>query len=861
MATGNTPMMQQYWKMRDENLGFLLFYRMGDFYELFDDHAITAAGILGITLTRRRSAKDGDEGIPMCGVPFHAAEGYIAKLLDNGHKVALCEQTETPEDAKKKRGYKAVVNREVVRLYTGGTLTEESMLKAEENNYLLALTSENKTLHLAYVDVSTGEFKTTTTTADHLSAELSRLNPKEIILTESTGEKFTNELNIYADILSVLTARYFNYEQSQKLILSTLKVKTLESFGFEHNGQITVCGALIQYIKDTQTGKLPTLQNPKVIKKNAYLYIDPMSRQGLELTQTLKGERKGSLMSVLDKTVTAPGSRALAQWVNTPLQDLSEIQDRQNVITALIKQGKLLNDIQHALKNSADMHRAISRITLERGSPRDLLAIRHTLSILPDLSGKISSIQENRVQKIQKTLQGFEPLSSLLEKSLENEVPMLARDGGFIRSGFCNTFDAHKELAVGGMDMLKALEKQEAERTGITSLRIKYNKVWGYFMEVTNLHKDKVPNDFIHRQTTTNSQRFSSTLLMELERKYAAAEANMNAREQELFKELVAATSAMAPELIRAADALAELDVLTSAAVVAKENNYCRPSMDNSLTFNIQEGRHPVVEQTVEHYIANNSQLSDGAFWLITGPNMAGKSTFLRQNALITIMAHAGFYVPATSAHIGLVDRIFTRIGAADDLSRGQSTFMMEMVETAAIINGATEKSLVILDEIGRGTATYDGLSIAWACTEHLVTTNKSRGLFATHYHEMADLATAHEKLHCYHVQVKEWEGDVIFLHKITEGVAPGSYGIHVGRLAGLPKSVTRRAQQILNRLEKQAGTAGNLSPVDLPLFVATEEKNIEPSDLEIRLQNINPDDLSPKDAHSILYDLKGLLN
>lgn len=861
MAGSNTPMMQQYWDLREEHPGFLLFYRMGDFYELFDDHAITAAAVLGITLTKRRSAKDGDEGIPMCGVPFHAAEGYIAKLIKHGHKIALCEQTETPEEAKKKRGYKALVKREVVRLYTGGTLTEESMLKAEENNYLLAILSEKNSIHLSYADVSTGEFNAATISKDNLSAELSRLNPKEIILTESTGEKFVSELNPFAQNLSVISSRYFMKDQAEKKLKAALKVKTLDAFGFEHAEQVTACGALIQYISDTQTGKLPTLQNPKVIKNNAFLYIDPMSRQGLELTQTLKGERKGSLLSVLDQTVTAAGSRTLANWINTPLQNLDEIHNRQDVITSFMGNQKLAENLQNTLKNSADMHRSISRITLERGSPRDLLAIRNTLNTLPDICNDIAEISNSKIKEISQNLAGFEDLSRLLEKSLEDEAPMLARDGGFIKKGFCNTFDEYKELSENGMNMLKELEKQEAERTGISSLRIKYNKVWGYFMEVTKTHADKVPNDFIHRQTTTNAQRFSSTLLMELERKYAAAEANMSARELELFNELVAATAAMAPELLRAADALAELDVLVSAAFVARHKNFCRPVLDDSLTFSITDGRHVVVEQTVEHYIANDTHLSDGDFWLITGPNMAGKSTFLRQNALITIMAHAGFYVPAQKAHIGLVDRIFTRIGAADDLSRGQSTFMMEMVETAAIINGATEKSLVILDEIGRGTATYDGLSIAWACTEHLVTKNKCRGLFATHYHEMADLVEAHENLKCYHVQVKEWEGDIIFLHKIAAGIAPGSYGIHVGKLAGLPKSVTKRAEQVLNRLEKEAGTGNNLSTADLPLFVATDEVEEKESALEIKLQSINPDDLSPKDAHNILYDLKGLLN
>tara|TARA_R110000868_G_scaffold218576_1_gene469052 strand:- start:207653 stop:210244 length:2592 start_codon:yes stop_codon:yes gene_type:complete len=861
MAAGNTPMMQQYYDMRDANPGFLLFYRMGDFYELFGDHAVTASAVLGITLTKRRSAKDGDEGVPMCGVPFHAAEGYIAKLLKNGHKVALCEQTETPEQAKAARGYKALVNREVVRLYTGGTLTEESMLKAEEKNYLASIYTVAGEMAIGYLDLSTGEFKTVSTTAQNLSSELARLNPKEILTTESFGEKHIETLNPYAHLLTISSKAKFDTDRAEATLKKCFNIGTLDAFNFTSKAQVSVCGALVTYAEETQTGKLPSLEHPTVLRHGAFLYIDPASRSGLELTQTLKGERKGSFISVIDRTVTPSGSRVLTDWITAPLQNLEEIKNRQDSIEALIAQKQNRSDIQQTLKQAFDMSRALCRITLERGSPRDLVAIKNTLALMPEIHTKIQQIKTTLTAEIKENTAHFEELSSLLENALENDVPMLARDGGFIKKGFCAEFDTYKDIATNGMDMLKQLEIKEAERTGISSLRIKYNKVWGYFMEVTKTHADKVPTDFIHRQTTTNAQRFSSTLLMELERKYSAAQANMLTQEQELFTQLIAQTAAKAPELMRAANALAQLDTLCAAAQLAEEFNYCRPLIDNSLKFTIEEGRHSVVEQTVDTYIANNTELSDGKIWLITGPNMAGKSTFLRQNALITILAHAGFYVPASKAHIGLVDRIFTRIGAADDLSRGQSTFMMEMVETAAIMNGATDRSLVILDEIGRGTATYDGLSIAWAAVEHIINKNKSRGLFATHYHEMAELESQYENLECFHVQVKEWKGDIIFLHSIGKGIAPASYGIHVGRLAGLPKSVTHRAEQILNRLESGAKTGKNLSPVDLPLFTATPMEALkEESLLEARLNAISVDDLTPKEAHNLLYDLKNMV-
>lgn len=859
-----TPMMQQYMNVRDKNPGFLLFYRMGDFYELFGDHAVKASSILGITLTRRRTAKEGDEGIPMCGVPFHAAEGYIAKLIKAGEKVALCEQTETPEEAKKRGGAKALVKREVIRLYTGGTLTEDSMLKPQESNYLVALHSIQGTLTLGWMDLSTGEFAVTGASKDTLTADLARLDAKEVILTESVGQTYADELHAYAERLTILTSSYFNEKDAEARLLDAFRLKTLEALTLSTKGELSVCRALISYAQDTQKGKLPTLQYPRVLKTAAFVNMDVASRQNLELTETLRGERKGSLLEAIDRTVTSSGSRALAGWINAPLRDLEEIHRRQTVIEQFTKDIHKTEALRDTLKKTTDTSRSLSRITLERGSPRDLVSVRTTLRLLPDIMTQLTNVDSKLFTAELRDLTGFEQLRSLLDKSLnEEDIPMLARDGGYIKEGFCPQFDEYKNMTIHGMDMLRELERAEGERTGITNLRIKYNKVWGYFMEVSKGQADKVPEDFIHRQTTTNSQRFSSTTLMELERKYSAAEANSLSREVELFNEVTAATKAMAPELLKMAEALAQLDVLSAGAELALSHNYCKPDVDGSNAFIIKNGRHPVVEQTVERYVANSSDLSDHQLWLMTGPNMAGKSTFLRQNALIALMAHMGYWVPAETANIGLVDRIFTRIGAGDDLASGKSTFMMEMVETASILNNATDKSLVILDEIGRGTATYDGLSIAWACVEHIVNTNKSRGLFATHYHEMTVLEEQLAPLSCHHVQVKEWEGDIIFLHSVGKGAAPHSYGVHVGRLAGLPLSVTNRAASLLKKLESQGTPSKEQTEQTLPLFNAEPEiiHIKEPSRVEEHLETVDIDNLSPREAHSMLYDLKGLLN
>jgi DNA mismatch repair protein MutS len=846
MSGKGTPMMKQYEQIKAEYADFLLFYRMGDFYELFNDDAITASAILDITLTKRRTSKKGDKGIPMCGVPFHAAEGYIAKLLKNKQKVALCEQTETPQEAKEKRGSGALVKREVIRLYTSGTLTEDSMLKSDENNYLVAVNSLKGQIAVSWSDLSTGEFSVSDTSIETLAADIARLNPQEIILTQNFFELHKNIFATQKDIITFVENSLFDTKPTGET--------------YANLAQQNVATGLLAYIEGTQIDKKPTLQTPQAVAADTFLYMDAATRHNLELTHTLKGERKNSLIDSIDRTVTASGSRQLSQWITAPLQNIEHIIQRQNAIEAFKNDFASRSHLRELLKNSHDISRAVSRITLDRGGPRDLQALKNTLKLFPEIKNTINKFTGiSTIGTCMQTLTHFKNLSNELENALiDDQIPLLARDGGFIKKTYCKQLSKYKNIASNGLNLLKDLESREAEATGISSLKIKYNKLWGYFMEVTKAHASKIPDHYTHRQTTTNAQRFSTPELMQLERDYASAEASALARELELFEKLNNYVKEQAQALLKASETLAILDVLAAGAELAEEKNYNKPEIDDSFAFHITKGRHPVVERVEEQFIPNDANLSENEIWLVTGPNMAGKSTFLRQNALITILAHMGYFVPAEKAHIGLVDRIFTRIGAADELSKGQSTFMVEMVETANILNNSTKRSLVVLDEIGRGTATYDGLSIAWACIEHLLIHNKCRGIFATHYHEMTKLAEDFPKLKCYHVAAKEWEGSIIFLHQVKEGPAPGSYGIHVGQLAGLPESVTKRASHILSQLEKTKAKGEQVSS-QMTFFQATPQVQ-QKSKLETTLSGIIVDDLTPRQAHEILYGLKSLV-
>ncbi len=874
-APSHTPMMAQYHAQKEAHPDCLLFYRMGDFYELFFDDAVIASGVLDITLTRR-GKNEGNE-IPMCGVPFHSYEPYLAKLIRAGHKVAICEQTETPEEAKKRGGYKALVNREVVRVVTSGTLTEDNLLDSRSNNYLAAMAEVGGQIGLAWLDLSTGEFNVQPAKLNNVQNSLQRIAASEIIISD--GFVSSQYLSAFQSSLTVLAAAYFDSENARIRLQDMFGVGTLESFGAFSRAEVTAAGVLISYIERTQKGERPFISQPRQISFDDILEIDPSTLRNLEIVKTMQGERKGSLLSAIDRTVTGPGARLLCTRLSAPLRNIPEINQRHDEISELIKHQDLRSSIREQLKSIADMERCLTRISINRGGPRDLTALRDGLKSALQIRADIIKANCNTgpLGIIANDLSASPSLSSYANKldiALTDSPPFLSRDGNFIKAGYSAKLDELKALRDESRRLIALLESRYKEMTCIDVLKVTYNNVLGYFIEVPAKRADKMmisvankdaDNPFIHRQTMSNAVRFTTAELAELERDISSAKDKALALEEEIFIELCADTRANAEEICRQAKALASLDVAASNAELAIDWNYTRPTITNDLEFKIEGGRHPVVEQALRKesiaFIANDSDFAPSQkLWLLTGPNMAGKSTFLRQNAVIAILAQAGCYVPAKAAIIGLVDKVFSRVGASDDLAKGQSTFMIEMVETASILNLATEKSLVILDEIGRGTATFDGLSIAWACLEYLHDVNKCRGLFATHYHELTALKEKLKTLSCYTMEVKEWKNDVIFMHSVKPGTADRSYGIHVARLAGLPAAVIGRSTEVLSLLEKD-GSSGKASKLtqELPLFSAQPKAAPKETEFEIKLKNIDPDSMSPREALDALYQLKKL--
>ncbi|WP_409514850.1 DNA mismatch repair protein MutS [Agrobacterium sp.] len=877
-------MMEQYIEIKANNPGSLLFYRMGDFYELFFDDAVEASRSLGITLTKRGQHMGYD--IPMCGVPVHAADDYLQKLILRGYRVAVCEQVEDPAEAKK-RGSKSVVRRDVVRLVTPGTLTEEKLLSPTESNYLMALArirgSAEAQFALAWIDISTGVFRLAETTLTRLLADIWRIDPRELIVADSLFND--EELRAVFDVLGRVAvpqpAILFDSATAEGRIARYFNVSTLDGFGTFSRVEMAAAAAAVAYVEKTQIAERPPLGAPERESAASTLFIDPATRANLELVKTLSGERDGSLLHALNRTVTGGGARMLAERLMSPLTDPDKINARLDAVAYLIDDVSLCDDLRDALKHVADMPRALSRLALERGGPRDLGAIRQGLAsaekIATILDGGLLPDELATALKDLKALPGG--LEAMLGSMLADDLPLLKRDGGFLRDGANPELDEVRALRDQSRRVIAGLQLKYADETGIKSLKIKHNNVLGYFIEVTAgnadvmMATDEAKARFIHRQTMAGAMRFTTTELADLESRIANAAAQALTMELEAFARMVEAVVQQAEAIKAGAFALAVIDVASSLAYLATEQAYCRPIVDASMTFAIKGGRHPVVEQALRRqsagpFIANNCDLSavnggkNGAIWLLTGPNMGGKSTFLRQNALIAILAQIGSFVPAEAAHIGIVDRLFSRVGASDDLARGRSTFMVEMVETAAILNQATDRSLVILDEIGRGTATFDGLSIAWAAVEHLHEVNRCRGLFATHFHELTVLSEKLGRLSNATMRVKEWEGDVIFLHEVGPGAADRSYGIQVARLAGLPASVVERAREVLTKLEDadRKNPASQLID-DLPLFqiaVRREEtRKAGPSKVEESLKGINPDEMTPREALDALYALK----
>ena len=869
-----TPMMAQYLEIKEAHKDALLFYRMGDFYEMFFDDAAAAAEALDIALTKR--GKHGGEDIPMCGVPVHAAEGYLLTLIRKGFRVAVCEQMESPAEAKK-RGYKAVVKRDVVRLVTPGTLTEDALLDARRHNFLAAYTDIRGSAALAWADISTGAFHVMPMTPARLGPELARLAPSELIISEAVEAELSE---IAADLgvpLTPLGRASFDSTNAEKRICDLFSVGTLDAFAPFERAEVSAMGALIDYLEITQKGKLPLLQQPSREFHDRIVQIDAATRRNLELTHALSGGRSGSLLSVMDRTVTAGGGRLLEQRLSSPSRDLKTVTERLKAVTFCVDGGSDAEKIRNALRKVPDLDRALSRLSLGRGGPRDLAAIRNALTQAEEIAEQTHAMYSpDLLRAASADLTGHTSLIDLLDAALIAEPPLLARDGGFIAEGYDSDLDEARQLRDEGRSVIANMQQDYIDQTGISSLKIKHNNVLGYFIETTATHAEKMmspplSDTFIHRQTTANQVRFTTVPLSEMETRILNAGGRALDIEKRLYEELSGSILDQAAQINTTARALAEFDLATALADLARGENWCLPTVDNSRRFDVTGGRHPVVEnalrkQSGDSFIANDCALSPdegAAIWLLTGPNMAGKSTFLRQNALIALLAQMGSYVPADNAHVGLVSQIFSRVGASDDLARGRSTFMVEMVETAAILNQADDRALVILDEIGRGTATYDGLSIAWATLEHLHEVNRCRALFATHYHELTALAGKLEGVDNATVAVKEWEGEVIFLHEVRKGAADRSYGVQVAQLAGLPKSVVDRARVVLEALEKgerEGGAAQKAIVDDLPLFSVSPSpahSPASPSPLDTMMSDIHPDELTPRAALDLIYKLK----
>ncbi|WP_336278763.1 DNA mismatch repair protein MutS [Bartonella sp. CB175] len=882
-----TPMMEQYIEIKAVNSDSLLFYRMGDFYELFFNDAIEAAQALGITLTTR--GKHLGEDIPMCGVPVHSADDYLQKLIACGYRVAVCEQTEDPAEAKK-RGSKSVVRRDVVRLVTPGTITEEKLLDPTRANYLMTLarikTNNGEEFALSWIDISTGIFRVIESRHERLLADIMRVDPQEIIVADSFfhDQAHKSLFNVLTRITSPQPASLFDTITAERDICGYFKLSTLEGIADYSRPELSAIVAAIRYIEKTQISHRPPLMRPERQNESSTLFIDAATRLSLELVKTTSGQRDGSLLKAIDRTVTGGGSRLLLDRLISPLTTPSTIDQRLDSISFFLHNTSLAEAIQLILKGASDMPRAVSRLALGRGGPRDIAAIKRGFEIIHKLNQLLNN--ELLPQEISDVQHTFSQLPTALHfrltQALADDLPLLKRDGGFIRPHYNEELDEMRALRDESRRVIAELQAEYSKETDIKTLKIKHNNILGYFIEVTNSQASALTNTpqakvrFIHRQTMANAMRFTTTELAELESRIAHAANHAMTLELEIFDTLASEITEQVDFIRKAAEALAILDVSVALAYLAEEQGYCRPTIDQSLTFHITAGRHPVVEQALrkqaaEPFIANNCDLSAkknqqyAAIWLLTGPNMGGKSTFLRQNALIAIMAQMGSFVPATSAHIGVVDRLFSRVGASDDLARGRSTFMMEMVETATILNHASSHSLVILDEIGRGTSTFDGLSIAWATVEYLHEVNRCRAILATHFHEMTALTEKLDRLHNVTMKANNWDGDIVFLHEVIPGAADRSYGVQVAKLAGLPAAVITRATDVLHQLEtgEMAGKRHKLID-DLPLFSLKEispinKKTTENCVLHEALQNIHPDELSPKDALEALYRLKQL--
>lgn len=871
-----TPMMRQYLAIKAAHPDHLVFYRMGDFYELFFDDAVKASAALDIALTKRGQHLGQD--IKMCGVPVHSHEAYLSRLIRQSFKVAVCEQIEDPAEAKK-RGAKSVVERAVVRVITPGTLTEDSLLDARSHNYLAALSEAQGDLALAWLDLSTADFATQPLLPGQLAAALARLAPGELLVPDRllAREPLKTVLEEWNSVLTPLPSARFDSDNARKRLLQAFNVAALESFGDFSRAEVAACGALLDYVELTQAGKRPALVPPRRERADGTMEIDPATRRNLELVKSLDGRRDGSLLATIDRTLTGPGARLLAERIAAPLTDRTEIERRLDLVQLFVERPAVRERVREALRRTPDIERALQRLSVGRGGPRDLAALRDGLASGEALAQSLRAEPEALLPppaplaEIVMCCSDHGATVAALAEALADEPPLLVRDGGFVRPGYRPELDEQRTLRDDSRKTVAGLEAKYRTAAGVPSLKIRHNNMIGYHIEVTATHADKLDLaalGFTRRQSMSNATRFSTAELADLETRIGRAADQALALELAVFEELVAKVMAVSASIASAGRALAWLDVASALAELAASSNYVRPVLTDEPAFAIEGGRHPVVESALARqngagFVPNDCYLgTDRRLWLLTGPNMAGKSTFLRQNAAIAILAQAGSPVPAASARLGIVDRLFSRVGASDNLARGRSTFMVEMVETAAILAQATERSFVILDEVGRGTSTYDGLAIAWAVVEAVHDINRCRCLFATHYHELTRLAERLDALSLHHVRAREWKGELVLLHEVAEGPADRSYGIAVAKLAGLAPAVLGRAREVLKKLEAGRAATGGLAAGldDLPLFAAAAQAEEEKRDpLRQEIETIDVDALSPREALDLLYRLKAL--
>ncbi len=861
-----TPMIEQYLRVKSEYPDAILFYRMGDFYEMFFEDAKVASRELEITLTSRN--KGNEESAPLCGVPYHAADSYIAKLIERGYKVAICEQTEDPKQAK------GLVKREVVRVITPGTVVDGDYLEAKSNNYLMAISPNDSRFGVALLDLSTGEFRAfQVEDIESLMTEAARNDPQEIILPESfqqspqfdsfkrsVGERFVN----------ILSDAYFDRKGARRCLEE--QYPSIQGTGLDepHAGEaLAATGAVLRYIRENDRSTLAHLKTIDYFQIRNYMVVDETTRRNLELTESLvEGKVRGSLLGVLDVTVTAMGARALKHWLRYPLMNLREIERRLDAVEELVEKKMERLEVREPLKEVYDLERLNTRIATARANGRDLVALKASIYRFPDIKRILQAFEALLLGEIFAALDDLQDVGRIIEESIRDDAPPTIKEGGIIKDGYNSELDGLRQVIREGKTWIARLEKQERERTGINSLKVRFNQVFGYYIEITKTHLNRVPDDYIRKQTLTNAERFITPRLKEYESRVLGAEEKINRLEYKLFDEIRSTVSMANRRIQQTASSLGDLDVLATFAQVADQNSYRRPSLNDGTAISIQGGRHPVIEQLrPSEVFVPNDVLCDceaNQLLVITGPNMAGKSTFLRQVALIALMAQMGSFVPAESAAVGVVDRIFTRVGASDNIVRGQSTFMVEMMEAARILGEATPRSLIILDEIGRGTSTFDGLSIAWAVAEfiHDEPNLGAKTLFATHYHELTELALTKKRVKNFNFAVREWNDEVIFLRRIVPGGASRSYGIQVARLAGLPQEVIERAKEILGNLEKGELTKGGVprlavrpgestGPGQLDLFSAEDEW------IRTELRQISLDTMSPIEAMNKLYELK----